>query len=45
MNKNNFINKIIRFCITLLIGFTIKTEIEREYPGIKKKLPIWLRWL
>jgi hypothetical protein len=35
---------VIIVCLTLAIGTTIKKEIEREHPELRKQLPKWLRW-
>lgn len=39
------INKIVYLGIVLLVGATIKKELEIRYPGIKNKLPWYLKWV
>ena len=44
MKTQNFINGIIRIGLVLLIGATIRVELEKRYPKIKDKLPWYLKW-
>jgi len=42
--KDKILSKIIVFGIVMLIGSTIKKELNMMFPEVKKQLPWWLRW-
>jgi hypothetical protein len=42
MELDKIINKIVWVGIILLCGYTIKKEIQKKYPELKKEIPNWI---
>jgi len=42
MKIKNIIKEIVCFGIVLMIGYSIKYEIQRQYPELEKEVASWI---